>query len=49
MEFAELNADHSEEEADGAERKCRRVAEQQHDHQRGEHDWRHIGDEKRGH
>ena len=49
VKLAELNADDGEEQADGAERKCRRIAEQQHDDERREHDGRQIGDNKRGH
>ena len=40
-ELAELDADDGEEQADGAERKCCRIAEQQHDDERREHDRRH--------
>ena len=48
-ELAELDADEGEDQSDGAERECGRVAEQQHDDQRREHDRRHVRDKKSSH
>ena len=45
----ELDADQGEDEAIGGERECNRIAEQQEDHERREHDWRHVVDERRHH
>ena len=45
-ELSKFDADDGEKQADRTERKRRRIAKQQHDHQRGEHNWRHVGDKK---
>jgi len=38
--------DEGKDQSDRAERKCRRISGQQEDHQRREHDRRHVGDKK---
>ena len=43
-ELAEFDADKREDQADRAERECRRITQQQEDNERREHDRRHIGD-----
>ena len=48
-EFPELDADQGKDQSHCAERECRRIAQQQDDHQRREHDRRHVGDEKSSH
>ena len=48
-EFSKLNADDGKDQADRAQRECRRIAEQQHDHQRREHNRRHVCDKKSSH
>jgi hypothetical protein len=49
LELAKPDAEQSVKQADKRQRKCGRIAEQQHDHQRAEHDRRQIMDEKRFH
>ncbi len=44
-EQAELDADQCEDQPDRAERKCRRITEQQEHHQGAEHDRRHVVDQ----
>ena len=46
LELPELNPDQRKDQADGAERKCRRIPEQQKNDQGAEHDRGHIGDEE---
>ena len=48
-ELAELDSDEGVDQSDRAERECRRIAQQQDNHQRREHDRRHVGDQKSSH
>ena len=49
LQQAELDAEEAEDRAVGGEREGDRIAEQQEDDQRREHQRRHVGDEERGH